>query len=110
MARWQRAAVGAWRVRGALVTCRRCKDSTCGGCVTEVDCVTCEQPVSIDHTDSKGRCPSCAAGVAAALEADREEIALELDALIPTLDTPHDCASVEMAARRIRARGNVRLP
>jgi hypothetical protein len=75
-----------------------------------VDCVTCEQPVSIDHTDSKGRCPVCAAGVAAALEGDREEIALALDKLVEQMDTPHDAGVLIMAVRSVRARGNVRLP
>lgn len=92
------------------MTCARCKRGDCPGCVVEVDCVGCEQPVSIDHTDAKGRCPKCSAGIAAALEADREETAAELERLIPSLDTPHDCASVEMVARAVRARGNVRLP
>ena len=48
--------------------------------------------------------------IRAAVQADREETAAELERLIPSLDTPHDCASVEMVARAVRARGNVRLP
>jgi hypothetical protein len=75
-----------------------------------VDCVTCEQPVSIDHTDSKGRCPACAAGVAAALEGDREEIEAELIQLANQMDTRKDTISVLRQARAVRARGNVRLP
>ncbi len=92
------------------MSCRRCKSTTCPGCVTEVDCVGCEQPVSIDHTDSKGRCPVCAAGVAAALEGEREEIALALDKLANQMDTRKDTISVLRQACAVRARGNVRLP
>ncbi len=65
------------------MSCRRCKSTTCPGCVTEVDCVGCEQPVSIDHTDSKGRCPVCAAGVAAALEGEREAAVSTVETLPP---------------------------
>ena len=93
------------------MSCHRCKSTTCPGCVTEVDCITCDQPVSIDHTDSKGRCPACAAGVAAALEGEREEI---VEALVKHalsgLGGPDYSRGAAMAAEIVRARGKVVLP
>jgi hypothetical protein len=46
----------------------------------------------------------------AAVEAEREEIALALDKLVEQMDTPHDAAVIDMAARNVRARNLVRLP
>lgn len=117
------------------MTCPRCERGDCPGCVVEVDCTSCERPVSIDHTDNRGRCPGCVEqaaadaaadatvspetirqAVEAAVEAERWACAELCDAMAENALRSQDVRAMaraegyRAAARMIRQRGAVRAP